>query len=346
VTATAGGQQPQDAEAAAYQAQLCSSCVGFPDGHPECFGLRWSQRIPNIPTAMWFMMVIVTPAVALDPEVYPETWQGKSFVVLAIVTGVLFLAMPLNTMGRSFDRVWEERQLIKVQRLIRQLLMENGISADSCVVAFEQMDQDGNGEVDWHEFTTFLLDVLGLQITKRELKNLWRMLDESMTGTITFQQFTDALFPSASAVNDAPKPRKASLSTVMKDLKAGVQPIGRGTGEMPMDARRHPSPPLPAGGDGGGLGVHPLLASLDQPSAMQPGVPIIRRPSSAASTATGSSIGSSPIGSSIDAHTYQRVERIEGELAEMRKEAKEARTQDQARLAKIEEMLQQLLISA
>ena len=48
-----------------------------------------------------FMMVTVTPAVALDPEVYPATWQGKAFVVLAIVTGVLFLAMPLSTCAQS-----------------------------------------------------------------------------------------------------------------------------------------------------------------------------------------------------------------------------------------------------
>ena len=88
-----------------YQQQLCATCVGFPQGHPECLGSRWVQRYPNIPTAMWFMMVTVTPAVALDPEVYPATAQGKAFVSLAIICGVLFLAMPLSTIGTNFNKV-------------------------------------------------------------------------------------------------------------------------------------------------------------------------------------------------------------------------------------------------
>ena len=139
----------------------------------------------------------VTPAVALDPQVYPQTWQGKAFVTVVIVFGVLFLAMPLSTIGSNFNKVWEERQLLKLQRLLRQLLMENSISADDCKVAFEQMDQDGNGEVSWDEFLVFLTEVLGLQIPKKELKSLWRMIDENASGTIDFNEFSDALFPSA-----------------------------------------------------------------------------------------------------------------------------------------------------
>lgn len=84
---------------------------------------------------------------------------------------------------------------MKLQRLIRQLLLENNISADDCVVAFQQVDRDGNGEISYYEFIQFLQDVLGLQVSKRELKSLWRMIDENLSGSIDFREFADALFP-------------------------------------------------------------------------------------------------------------------------------------------------------
>ena len=49
---TAGVLQQQQQQ----QQQLCFTCLGFPDEHPECLNVRWSQRFPNVPTAMWFML--------------------------------------------------------------------------------------------------------------------------------------------------------------------------------------------------------------------------------------------------------------------------------------------------
>lgn len=57
-------------------AQLCLMCPGHPPGHPECMSMRWEQRYPDIPTAMIFMVSLVTPAVTLDPAALPTTWRG------------------------------------------------------------------------------------------------------------------------------------------------------------------------------------------------------------------------------------------------------------------------------
>ena len=43
----------------AERTQLCAMCLGYPPGHPECLGVQWTQQYPDIPTAMWFMMVRV-----------------------------------------------------------------------------------------------------------------------------------------------------------------------------------------------------------------------------------------------------------------------------------------------
>ena len=39
---------------------LCQTCGGFPDGHPECSGLRFIQNFQDIPRSMWYMMVTIS----------------------------------------------------------------------------------------------------------------------------------------------------------------------------------------------------------------------------------------------------------------------------------------------
>ena len=38
--------------------------------------------------------------------------------------------------GTQFSHVWEERKLVRLQALTRQLLSENDVSPDDCVEAF------------------------------------------------------------------------------------------------------------------------------------------------------------------------------------------------------------------
>ena len=64
--------------------------------------------------------------------------RASPFSCIVILLGVVFLAMPLNTVGNNFNQVWEERQLVKLQALTRQLLSENNLSPDDCLVAFQQ----------------------------------------------------------------------------------------------------------------------------------------------------------------------------------------------------------------
>jgi len=146
---------------------------------------------------MWFLLVSVTPAVGLDPGVYPATWGGKLFIFLLIPLGILFLAMPLSTVGKNFNDVWQERQLVKLQRLVRQLLVENGMDASDCKLAFAQFDTDDSGEISWREFATCVRDVLGLQLPRKELLALWHKLDDTRAGLVTLNQFVDAIFPNS-----------------------------------------------------------------------------------------------------------------------------------------------------
>ena len=108
-------------------------------------------------------------------DVSPGTWQGQLFVCAVILSGLIFLAMPLaivgngatHTMlrcpciqcafsapphtqaaappvlqvGNTFGEVWQERETFKLQRHMRQLLAENGVEPDDAVAAFKKMDE-------------------------------------------------------------------------------------------------------------------------------------------------------------------------------------------------------------
>ena len=98
--------------------------------------------------------------------------------------------------------MWEERQIIKLQRLVRQLLVENGMNADDCKVAFAQFDTDGSGEISFQEFTACVTGVLGLQLPRGELISLWRRLDEARVGSVGINQFATAIFPKSDSKED------------------------------------------------------------------------------------------------------------------------------------------------
>ena len=117
--------------------QLCATCTGYPPGHPECAGVPFAQTFPDIPRAMWFVLVTVTTVGYGD--VSPRTWQGQVFSSVMILCGVIFLAMPLNSVGNHFSRAWEERQLHLLKTAMRVQLVKKGISPNDVSAAFKEL---------------------------------------------------------------------------------------------------------------------------------------------------------------------------------------------------------------
>ncbi len=74
-------------------------------------------------------------------DVTPRTWQGQVFTAGMMLWGIIFLAMPLTSVGNHFARVWEERQLHLLQTAMRVQLMQRGISPDDVRAAFDSFDK-------------------------------------------------------------------------------------------------------------------------------------------------------------------------------------------------------------
>lgn len=103
--------------------------------------------------------------------------------------------MPLAVVGNNFQQVWNDRCLYKLQALTRQMLSENDMSPNDCMIAFKQFDNDGDGLIDEKEFNHFVTGVLSLELKKPDLVKLWGMLDLNRSGNVNFTEFTEMLFP-------------------------------------------------------------------------------------------------------------------------------------------------------
>lgn len=206
--------------------------------------------------SMWFMFVTVSTVGYGD--VSPSTWQGQIFVCMVIVCGIIFLAMPLAIVGSTFGQVrrhltfiwlqspecryyrtcvcrahfqvWDERQIFKLQRHLRQLLAENGVDPNDAVVAFRNIDTGGDGTISLVEFKEFVHE-FKLDVQGNELKELWKALDSDGSGTITLEEFIGTMLhilectrTHAIQVQES-KPLSTTPLLVPQSVPTAMQPI-------------------------------------------------------------------------------------------------------------------------
>ena len=63
------------------------------------------------------------------------------------------------------------------------------------VIAFRQVDDNGDGLISYREFIEFCKATLRITLPKSDLYALWRQLDINNSGVINFAEFTSVIFP-------------------------------------------------------------------------------------------------------------------------------------------------------
>jgi len=127
-------------------------------------------------------------------DVSPEGHAGKVVGSVAILAGVVLLAMPLAIVGDNFSKAWEERSKVRLTLRVQRTCIDRNISLKGMLQLFEEADTDRSGFLDYLEFHR-LLDELGLDYTASEARRLFHLLDEGQSGDITFFEFCHAVFP-------------------------------------------------------------------------------------------------------------------------------------------------------
>ena len=186
----------------------------------------------NILKCAWFMLVTFSTVGYGDRS--PGTPTGKAVTCVAIVGGVLFMAMPITIVGSSFARVWDQKETKDVVRKMQELLLERGLRATDVLTVFHEFDTTNDGEIDLQEFKG-ALEVLGLRLRPHQVRKLFDAFDKDHNNTVDFVEFCHVIFPDldeeklleeyAARIKDTPRTRARS-AYVMSMLTGNSAPGG------------------------------------------------------------------------------------------------------------------------
>ena len=131
-------------------------------------------------------------------DISPESWYGQLVSVLAIVCGVLFMAMPISIVGNEFTIAWSEREMLRVARGIQALLKERNMQPAEVALVFHEFDDDSEGCpgacLDLHEFRR-ALQVMGIKLSRSRLKRVFSTFDRNGDGYVEYIEFIEKVFP-------------------------------------------------------------------------------------------------------------------------------------------------------
>ena len=165
--------------------------------------------------AAWF--VLVTLSTVGYGDMAPQTVLGRLVTVPIIITGVLFMAMPISIVGTNFTVTWEERDVMLLASKIKKLNKRRGLTEADAVNVFKKFDHGGDGEVDIREFKK-ALDVMGIQLEHRQLASAFHAFDLDLSGTVSYSEFCDKVFPRRDKNLSAVGTIKSFIALVNKKL--------------------------------------------------------------------------------------------------------------------------------
>ena len=142
-----------------------------------------SSDFDNIFKAAWFVLVTLTTVGYGD--VVPSSTVGQLVSVVAIVCGVLFMAMPISIVGNEFTNVWAERELLQVTRSVQMLLKERNLTPAEVALVFREFDQDAgeDASLDQTEFGK-ALEVMGLHLSRSRVRHVFNAFDKDGDGFV------------------------------------------------------------------------------------------------------------------------------------------------------------------
>lgn len=151
-----------------------------------------NPSLDSIPQAMY--LTIVTIATVGYGDVYPITVGGKITACILILSGVMYMAMPLAIVGSNFVQAWNDRDRTLLAHRVSDQLVQFGFSATDLLHAFKSFDLDKDGRVTIDEFT-LLVRSLKLGIEGDRIVDLFLSFDRDADGTLNLTEFARAVFP-------------------------------------------------------------------------------------------------------------------------------------------------------
>ena len=171
--------------------------------------LENGSRVSSISEAMW--MCIVTMTTVGYGDFSPQTPLGKTMVSFVMLFGLCFLAMPIAIVGNTFSEAWEARTSQWISELLRKQMMVKGYHPNDLIAAFEELDANSDGAINYVEFKAGVQTLVGDQFDAKRLRKLWKTLDVDSSDNVGYREFVSILYPDleSKVLEESEKTKKA-----------------------------------------------------------------------------------------------------------------------------------------
>ncbi|CAD7962957.1 unnamed protein product, partial [Amoebophrya sp. A120] len=148
-------------------------------------------------------IMVVTISIDVSP-VYGTAAQSalaQAIAVLWMYLGVIFLSMPIAIVGTCFSQTWFDQDRIVLVEKVRSRMRQQGYTTDDLREVFDEVDEDGSGEIDFYEFKR-MLEAFHFFAPIGKTRKLFNHFDTNGTGSISYQEFVCVIFPEITDIVD------------------------------------------------------------------------------------------------------------------------------------------------
>jgi len=159
--------------------------------------------IDNIPDAIHFSMICIL-SMSTGPfyGMQAASTGARAIVCAMMVFGMLFMAMPIAIVGACFSQTWFDQDRIILLHKVRSRLRAQGFAKEDLRDAFDEVDVDGSGELEFTEFEDMLKTFNLPSLTATKCRRLFHYFDHDNDGVVDFPDFAITLFPDAFVLED------------------------------------------------------------------------------------------------------------------------------------------------
>jgi hypothetical protein len=121
---------------------------------------------------------------------------GQVVTMIMIVSGVLYMSMPLGIIGHAFTDAWADRDRIILVQHIHQSFTAHGYTASDMPILFEIFDTSIDGNLNFREFYEMLRE-MNIGLSDERCLALFKALDANSSGVLECHEFVRAIFPAS-----------------------------------------------------------------------------------------------------------------------------------------------------
>ena len=156
-----------------------------------------------------FWFALVTIATVGYGDIYPGSWQGKVVTCVFILTCNLYMAIPISVIGNNFMAMWSARNELVATAKLKRKIEETGIKSEVVRTAFFGLQS--NGQLFFPQFN-FVIKCLSIGLTTKGTIALFKLMDETGRGRVSFRQFAKIAFPDETVADiGGPVAQRASV---------------------------------------------------------------------------------------------------------------------------------------